>query len=1014
MTERSVFLAALDISDASDRLAYLEQACAAEPGLRPQVEQLLKAHQEADGFMNRPAPDLVATLDRPIAERPGTVIGPYKLLEQIGEGGFGVVFMAEQQQPVRRKVALKVLKPGMDTRQVVARFEAERQALALMDHPNIAHVFDGGTVGQALQPDSDPARQAGQPELLGQAGKPDLHCGRPYFVMELVRGVPITEFCDESCLGIRQRLELFIDVCQAVQHAHQKGVIHRDIKPTNVMVTLHDGQPVVKVIDFGIAKAMGQQLTEKTLFTNFAQMIGTPLYMSPEQAELSGLDMDTRSDIYSLGVLLYELLTGTTPFENERLSQVGYDEMRRIIREEEPPKPSARISTVGQAASTASQRRQADPRKLSRLFRGELDWIVMKALEKDRNRRYATAMAFAADVERYLNDEPVAACPPSKWYRVRKLVRRNRGTFAMTAVLVVVALLAVANLAVSNAMIRREQKRTELEKDRVKSAQELAEQRAEQIRDELERLKTANALLDRSRAYVIASRWDDAHASLTKAVELRPDHASAWAELADLHTRLGLWDLAATDFAHELELREPDLPLRWYLLALLHLHTGDVRGYHDVGRRMRAHFRGTSNMEYLIGLVRASVLSPDVDVDREQCVELGGHAVAGHAQPHWGSLYVLGLALYRAGQHDEAVRRLETSLRADDMPWSSRGLSYFPLAMAYHRLGQVAQARAALGAGNRVLDHWTEEMYQRSADDERWVNHLGATAYWPIAWWDWLEGRLFCHEAKLLIDGAPPPDDPRRHVLRARALAGLRRHREAEAEYALALERLPRDRQIALEDHRNRGYGCIEPGQWKQAAGEFDRAIELEPNDALLRQLAAVTHLRAGEVDAFRKTCAAMIERFENTQDIAVACCVLRACVLRPDALADMGRLVSLVRLATPSEGLGPAEASAGLYRAGQYAEAVGRFEAAERVYRLRPWASYFLAMARHRLGRVAEARQAFDEAARWTDEADREKSDDLTATRPSWGAWYEPLECKLLLEEAKQLLETPVTETGS
>jgi serine/threonine protein kinase len=267
-----------------------------------------------------------------LAERPGTVIGPYKLLEQIGEGGFGIVFMAEQQHPVRRKVALKVVKPGMDTRQVIARFEAERQALALMDHANIAHVFDGGETAS----------------------------GRPYFVMELVRGIPITDFCDQDHLPIRERLDLFVAVCQAVQHAHQKGIIHRDLKPSNVLVTLHDDKAVVKVIDFGIAKATGQQLTEKTLFTNFAQMIGTPLYMSPEQARMSGLDIDTRSDIYALGVLLYELLTGTTPFDKERLRTAAYEEMLRIIREAEPAKPSTRISTLGLAATPVSANRQSD------------------------------------------------------------------------------------------------------------------------------------------------------------------------------------------------------------------------------------------------------------------------------------------------------------------------------------------------------------------------------------------------------------------------------------------------------------------------------------------------------------------------------------------------------------------------------------------------------------------------------------------------------------------------------
>jgi serine/threonine protein kinase/tetratricopeptide (TPR) repeat protein len=400
--EESVFAEALEIDDLQERAAFLDRACAANPALRKNVQSLLSAYS-AGQFLELPAPALAATTDEPISERPGTVIGPYKLLEQIGEGGFGAVFMAEQQHPVRRKVALKVLKPGMDTGQVVARFEAERQALALMDHPNIARVFDGGETAT----------------------------GRPYFVMELVRGVPITDFCDQNHLNVHERLGLIVDVCQAVQHAHQKGIIHRDLKPSNVLVALHDDMAVVKVIDFGVAKATGQQLTEKTLFTNFAQMIGTPLYMSPEQAQMSGLDIDTRSDIYSLGVLLYELLTGTTPFDKERLRTAGYDEMRRIIREEEPARPSTRISMLGAAAATVSANRQSDPQKLSRVMRGELDWIVMKALEKDRNRRYETASAFALDVQRYLSDEPVQACPPSAWYPIRKFARRNKSVLAV-------------------------------------------------------------------------------------------------------------------------------------------------------------------------------------------------------------------------------------------------------------------------------------------------------------------------------------------------------------------------------------------------------------------------------------------------------------------------------------------------------------------------------------------------------------------------------------------------------
>jgi serine/threonine protein kinase/tetratricopeptide (TPR) repeat protein len=343
----------------------------------------------------------------------GSVIGPYKLLQKIGEGGFGVVYMAEQEKPVRRVVALKIIKPGMDTSQVIARFESERQALALMDHPNISKVLDAGATGS----------------------------GHPYFVMELVKGVPITEFCDKNHMPPEARLKLFVDVCHAIQHAHHKGIIHRDVKPTNVMVTLHDGVPVVKVIDFGVAKATVQKLTERTLFTAYGQMVGTPAYMSPEQAEMSGLDIDTRSDVYSLGVLLYELLTGTTPLAAKRLREAAYAEMQRLIREEEAPRPSARLSSLGDTATVLAGNRGLDVKRLVQLLGGDLDWVVMKALEKDRNRRYATPGGFAEDIERYLRHEAISARPPSRAYRLKKLAQRNRAA-VLTTVAVAVALLA--------------------------------------------------------------------------------------------------------------------------------------------------------------------------------------------------------------------------------------------------------------------------------------------------------------------------------------------------------------------------------------------------------------------------------------------------------------------------------------------------------------------------------------------------------------------------------------------
>jgi serine/threonine protein kinase len=402
-----------------ERDAYLAEACE-NSAQRERVEALLVEAGEADAFFaEAAAPGLTPPPAPPVSEKAGDEIGPYILRQQIGEGGFGTVWMAEQKKPIARMVALKVVKPGMDTQQVLARFGAERQALTMMDHPNIAKVLDAGAT----------------------------EAGRPYFAMELVRGLPITEFCDRQKLDTRARIELFKDVCSAVNHAHQKGIIHRDLKPSNILVSLHGDKPVPKVIDFGIAKAMHGKLTEQTLFTRFEQFMGTPLYMSPEQAELSGLDIDTRSDIYSLGVLLYEILAGQPPFDAGTLLNAGYDEMRRMIREVEPPRPSVRLTGLtleqGQTLTTAHQ---TQPEKLGKLLKGELDWVIMKAIEKDRGRRYETAAALATDLERYLSDEPVAAAAPSRAYKFRKFVRRNKGVLAATAA---VLLALVVGMAVS-------------------------------------------------------------------------------------------------------------------------------------------------------------------------------------------------------------------------------------------------------------------------------------------------------------------------------------------------------------------------------------------------------------------------------------------------------------------------------------------------------------------------------------------------------------------------------------
>ncbi|MBX3376189.1 MAG: serine/threonine protein kinase [Phycisphaeraceae bacterium] len=448
-----------------DRDALLERECRSDPVLRQRVEALLAA-AEGDRFLSMPTSDMapspsaVATLGQPVAtvvnkshEAPGGRIGPYKLLQELGEGGFGSVWMAEQEKPVSRKVALKIIKLGMDTKAVVARFEQERQALAILDHPNIAKVFDAGAT----------------------------ETGRPYFAMELCTGDPIDQYCDRHNLSIRQRLELFAQVCAAVQHAHSKGLIHRDIKPSNILVSTQDGKPHAKVIDFGIAKATASKLTEKTLFTEHKQLIGTPEYMSPEQAEGS-LDIDTRTDVYSLGVLLYELLTGSTPFSSRELRSVAYAEIQRIIREVEPPRPSTRLSQNAETIASVAARRQIEPRKLGTIVRGELDWIVMKALEKDRARRYDTASSLALDIQRYLEGQAISAAPPSTAYRVRTFVRRHKGGVTATALVALALVLGIigttfglirANEERRAAIVARESefKQKTLAEDRLKEAE---------------------------------------------------------------------------------------------------------------------------------------------------------------------------------------------------------------------------------------------------------------------------------------------------------------------------------------------------------------------------------------------------------------------------------------------------------------------------------------------------------------------------------------------------------------
>jgi serine/threonine protein kinase len=520
-----IFDAALELPNAPERALFLERECGGDPELRARVEKLLAAFQGSEKFFEECKPALALAGSAKTAgekieaeEELGQWIGRYKLLQKIGEGGCGVVYMAEQQEPVRRKVALKIIKLGMDTRSVIARFEAERQALAIMDHPNIARVLDAGATEK----------------------------GRPFFVMELVNGVRITEYCDQRHLDTGQRLELFIQVCHAIQNAHQKGIIHRDIKPSNILVTLHDGEPVPKVIDFGIAKATEERLTDKTLFTVYGHFVGTPAYMSPEQADFSGLDIDTRSDIYSLGVLLYELLTGKTPFEQNELLESGLDEMRKTLREREPHRPSTKLDTlsVNELTITATQR-HIEPPKLQSLLKGDLDWIVMKCLEKDRKRRYETANGVAMDVQRHLNDEPVLARPPSRWYRFQKSVQRNRAVFVAGSAVV---LALVIGLGAAVGMFLKE-RRAEEQAERARASEATLRQLAET------REKITQAAL-----YISEGKLSDAD-DLVSSIDFKDptlEGAAVLRSLGKWHALAGDWPLAAARFWEALKVDQFD------------------------------------------------------------------------------------------------------------------------------------------------------------------------------------------------------------------------------------------------------------------------------------------------------------------------------------------------------------------------------------------------------------------------------------------------------------------------
>jgi hypothetical protein len=653
-------------------------------------------------------------LSFPVTEQPGDKLGRYKLLQQIGEGGCGVVYMAEQEEPVRRRVALKVIKLGMDTKSVIARFDAERQALALMDHPNIAKVLDAGATD----------------------------AGRSFFVMELVRGIKITEYCDQNKLDTEDRLGLFIQVCHAIQHAHQKGIIHRDIKPSNILVTLHDGVPVPKVIDFGIAKATQGRLTDHTLFTAFEQFIGTPAYMSPEQAEMSGLDVDTRSDIYALGVLLYELLTGETPFDTKELLALGLDKLRNTIREKEPERPSTRLRTMlVEDLTTTARRRKTDPPKLIHLVRGDLDWIVMKTLEKDRTRRYETANGLSMDVQRHLNSEPVLARPPSNLYRLQKLIRRNK--VAVAAVSGVCLALMVGfglslYLFVQERDARQRAMAAEREQERLRKQAEDALAVRAQLQD---RAQLADKLTAAGR-FVRDGQFDEAEQLFYQIPD--PSTVPMLNNLAHARARAGDWHRAITNFSRVITLA-PTEPPPHYLLAPLLIETGDLEGYQLLRQSILRRFEEVRAPVTVERLLKACLLQPLPELGAEQ-VERFGNVLAGlgpRFQTQDGVRVVRGLQAYRQGSYARAVdflRNVGSGPQNANPQFAVQACLIS--AMAERRLAHTDEARAALARCSAL-----PESKQGKAKGK----DLG------IGWNESLICEILRREAKTLFDGQQGP-----------------------------------------------------------------------------------------------------------------------------------------------------------------------------------------------------------------------------------------------------------------
>jgi serine/threonine protein kinase len=894
----------------------------------PDLAEDLAIQFELDGTLG----NLSGTQEPSIEREPLEIRLPgFEIIRPLGRGGSSRVYLGRQMS-VDRLVAVKVIDSWHLDENQLRRHRQEASILSRMQHPNIVQIYD------IFETD-----------------------GFLYSVIEYVDGPTLAEFADGKPQPPQRAADLVRILAEAVHAVHDAGVLHRDLKPSNVLMT-SGGQP--KISDFGLAKL----ISNANFLTTNPGLLGTPSYMPPEHAQGDGRSTDREGDVYSLGAILYELLTGQPPF----LGVTILDTLS-MIRERDP----------------------SSPRLLQPGIPRDLETICLKCLSKSPQARYRTAAELADDLRRHLSGVPIRARRPSPLERLSRWARRSPAIALLSAGLLLTGVLGFAGIV-------SQWRQAESARNRETLARRESDQRAQDASASLDRLTLANGFLERGHREVSARHWDDAYAAFTRAIELRPDHVPVWEARGEfLYVRLGLWDLAAQDLKRAFELQTPNSPHRWWWNALLRMHEGDVDGYREVCRRLQEHKALNGGAEYAYFLVRSLALRVERPELNKELVELADELARSH--PHQGVYSQLqGLALLRAGRAQEAINRCRDSLAAEGAGFC-RELNYPILAIAHQKVGRTTEARAALDLALAAMSKWITERCDLGTD--HWVSNLGASGIWPISSWDWLEFEIYAREARAALGLDPADEDPRLRLLRARAFAGLRRFKAADEEYQVALTHLANDRQVQLEAHRNRAYRFAVASDYQKAAVAFAAASALSATDSRLLAFRGLMQLTAGDVAAYRATCAELVHTFGTTHDPIVANDVVDTCIMQAAALSDMQQLVPLAETAKSAYFGSVRILGVANYRAKHYREAIDYLEQANRISPLKPRELAFLAMAHHRLGHLDEAQHLLAAAQRWVEDANSPDPNDLSGERPVWGGWYEKVQVPLIVAEARSVI---------